>query len=188
MTTCWSMRAKPTLPLFDDVFIDQRIICRTHDTNTQAADELPGKFPFTRGPKATMYTVRPWTVRQYAGFSTAEASNTFYKKVRRSKRQTTLSPSCLSPTFGSLLVAFCSPSQQNLAAGQQGLSVAFDLATHRGYDSDNERVSGASLALHVLVALERLAYPPPWNPAGLVASVIHHSSYLGFGLARRAHR
>jgi methylmalonyl-CoA mutase len=73
-------------------------------------DEIPGKFPYTRGPYASMYTNRPWTVRQYAGFSTVEESNAFYKK--------------------------------NLAAGQQGLSVAFDLATHRGYDSDNPRVTG----------------------------------------------
>lgn len=72
--------------------------------------ELPGVFPFTRGPYATMYTRRPWTIRQYAGFSTVEESNAFYRK--------------------------------NLAAGQQGLSVAFDLATHRGYDSDNPRVEG----------------------------------------------
>lgn len=71
---------------------------------------LPGLPPFTRGPRATMYTVRPWTIRQYAGFSTAEASNAFYRK--------------------------------NLAAGQKGLSVAFDLATHRGYDSDHPRVTG----------------------------------------------
>lgn len=70
----------------------------------------PGVFPFTRGPYASMYTLKPWTVRQYAGFSTAEASNAFYKA--------------------------------NLKAGQQGLSVAFDLATHRGYDSDNVRVEG----------------------------------------------
>ena len=73
-------------------------------------DNLPGFAPFKRGPKATMYTGRPWTVRQYAGFSTAEESNAFYRR--------------------------------NLAAGQQGLSVAFDLATHRGYDSDHERVTG----------------------------------------------
>jgi len=71
---------------------------------------LPGFAPFTRGPRATMYAGRPWTVRQYAGFSTAEDSNAFYRK--------------------------------NLAAGQTGLSVAFDLATHRGYDSDHERVVG----------------------------------------------
>jgi len=75
-----------------------------------AADEAPGVFPFTRGPYATMYCNRPWTIRQYAGFSTAEESNAFYRK--------------------------------NLAAGQQGMSVAFDLATHRGYDSDHPRVSG----------------------------------------------
>ncbi|CAG8527955.1 59_t:CDS:10, partial [Dentiscutata heterogama] len=73
-------------------------------------DEIPGKFPFTRGPYATMYTARPWTIRQYAGFSTVEESNAFYRR--------------------------------NLAAGQQGLSVAFDLATHRGYDSDHQRVVG----------------------------------------------
>ncbi|GAB5592280.1 hypothetical protein Unana1_07180 [Umbelopsis nana] len=73
-------------------------------------EELPGKFPFTRGPYASMYTSRPWTIRQYAGFSTVEESNRFYRK--------------------------------NLAAGQQGLSVAFDLATHRGYDSDHPRVVG----------------------------------------------
>jgi methylmalonyl-CoA mutase len=73
-------------------------------------DSLPGFSPFKRGPKATMYAGRPWTVRQYAGFSTAEESNAFYRR--------------------------------NLAAGQQGLSVAFDLATHRGYDSDHPRVEG----------------------------------------------
>ena len=73
-------------------------------------DTLPGFAPFTRGVRATMYAGRPWTVRQYAGFSTAEESNAFYRK--------------------------------NLAAGQQGVSVAFDLATHRGYDSDHPRVSG----------------------------------------------
>jgi len=72
--------------------------------------ELPGQFPFTRGPYPTMYANRPWTIRQYAGFSTVEESNKFYKA--------------------------------NIAAGQQGLSVAFDLATHRGYDSDDPRVSG----------------------------------------------
>ena len=70
----------------------------------------PGVYPYTRGPYATMYTARPWTIRQYAGFSTAEESNRFYRR--------------------------------NLAAGQQGLSVAFDLATHRGYDSDHPRVEG----------------------------------------------
>ena len=71
---------------------------------------LPGQEPFTRGVKATMYAGRPWTIRQYAGFSTAEASNAFYRKA--------------------------------LAAGQQGVSVAFDLAKHRGYDSDHPRVIG----------------------------------------------
>ncbi len=75
-----------------------------------STDTLPGFAPFVRGPQATMYAVRPWTIRQYAGFSTAEASNDFYRKA--------------------------------LAAGGQGVSVAFDLATHRGYDSDHPRVTG----------------------------------------------
>ncbi|MET0540661.1 MAG: methylmalonyl-CoA mutase family protein, partial [Variovorax sp.] len=74
------------------------------------ADTLPGFEPFVRGPQPTMYAVRPWTIRQYAGFSTAEESNAFYR--------------------------------QALAGGGQGVSVAFDLATHRGYDSDHPRVTG----------------------------------------------
>jgi methylmalonyl-CoA mutase len=78
--------------------------------NLEYIDTLPGYAPYVRGPRATMYAVRPWTIRQYAGFSTAEESNAFYKR--------------------------------NLAAGQKGLSVAFDLATHRGYDSDHPRVVG----------------------------------------------
>ena len=69
-----------------------------------------GIVPFLRGPYSTMYVMRPWTIRQYAGFSTAEESNAFYRR--------------------------------NIAAGQKGLSCAFDLATHRGYDSDHERVVG----------------------------------------------
>ncbi len=75
-----------------------------------ALDTFPGLSPFLRGPYPTMYTTQPWTIRQYAGFSTAEESNAFYRR--------------------------------NLAAGQKGLSVAFDLATHRGYDSDHPRVRG----------------------------------------------
>jgi methylmalonyl-CoA mutase len=75
-----------------------------------AADTLPGLEPFVRGPQATMYTVKPWTLRQYAGFSTAEESNAFYRR--------------------------------SLEGGGQGISVAFDLATHRGYDSDHPRVVG----------------------------------------------
>ncbi|MBS7333124.1 MAG: methylmalonyl-CoA mutase [Weeksellaceae bacterium] len=78
--------------------------------NLKQTDFLPGFAPFLRGPYTTMYVRQPWTIRQYAGFSTAEESNAFYKR--------------------------------NLAAGQKGLSVAFDLATHRGYDSDHERVVG----------------------------------------------
>jgi len=76
----------------------------------EAAESYPGVPPYLRGPYPTMYTQRPWTIRQYAGFSTAEQSNAFYRR--------------------------------NLAAGQKGLSIAFDLATHRGYDSDHPRVSG----------------------------------------------
>jgi len=80
------------------------------DVKPSTHTELPGKYPYTRGPYPTMYTQKPWTIRQYAGFSTVEESNKFYK--------------------------------DNIKAGQQGLSVAFDLATHRGYDSDNPRVYG----------------------------------------------
>ncbi|WP_394690921.1 methylmalonyl-CoA mutase [Hoeflea sp.] len=80
------------------------------DLPEDVAFELPGFAPFTRGVRSTMYAGQPWTIRQYAGFSTAEESNAFYRK--------------------------------NLAAGQKGLSVAFDLATHRGYDSDHPRVTG----------------------------------------------
>ncbi len=80
------------------------------DRDTELQKYTAGIPPYLRGPYATMYTVRPWTIRQYAGFSTAKESNEFYRK--------------------------------NLAAGQKGLSVAFDLATHRGYDSDHPRVSG----------------------------------------------
>src|SRR5689334_23690918 len=73
-------------------------------------DTYPGLPPFLRGPYPTMYVNQPWTIRQYAGFSSAEESNAFYRR--------------------------------NLAAGQKGLSIAFDLATHRGYDSDHPRVAG----------------------------------------------
>lgn len=98
-----------------------------------ASDFAHAKFtagipPFLRGPYASMYTIRPWTIRQYAGFSTAEASNAFYRK--------------------------------NLAAGQKGLSVAFDLATHRGYDSDHPRVRGdvgkAGVAIDTVEDMKRL--------------------------------
>ena len=91
-------------------------------------DSLPGFAPFVRGPRATMYANRPWTIRQYAGFSTAEDSNAFYRKA--------------------------------LAAGQKGLSVAFDLATHRGYDSDHARVVGdvgkAGVAIDSVEDMKRL--------------------------------
>ena len=91
--------------------IDVKPLYTAEDTaDLNHMDNLPGFAPYKRGPKATMYAGRPWTVRQYAGFSTAEKSNAFYRR--------------------------------NLAAGQQGLSVAFDLATHRGYDSDHPRVEG----------------------------------------------
>lgn len=84
--------------------------CDADLKDLEAMSMFPGMAPYTRGPMATMYAGRPWTIRQYAGFSTAKASNEFYRK--------------------------------NLAAGQKGLSVAFSLSTHRGYDSDNPRVAG----------------------------------------------
>ncbi len=91
-------------------------------------DTVPGAAPFTRGPYSTMYVTKPWTIRQYAGFSTAEESNAFYKR--------------------------------NLAAGQAGLSVAFDLATHRGYDSDHPRVVGdvgkAGVAIDSILDMQTL--------------------------------
>ncbi|KAL3320343.1 hypothetical protein Ciccas_000983 [Cichlidogyrus casuarinus] len=92
------------------------------------ANEFPGKFPYTRGPYPTMYTQKPWTIRQYAGFSTVEESNQFYR--------------------------------DNIKAGVQGLSVAFDLPTHRGYDSDNPRVAGdvgmAGVAIDSVEDMKRL--------------------------------
>ncbi|TWA61695.1 methylmalonyl-CoA mutase [Azospirillum brasilense] len=90
--------------------LDVKALYTAADLEGLELDSLPGFPPFTRGPRATMYAVKPWTIRQYAGFSTAEDSNAFYKA--------------------------------NLKAGQMGLSVAFDLATHRGYDSDHPRVVG----------------------------------------------
>ena len=91
--------------------IDVKALYTAEDLeNLQYVNTMPGMSPYIRGPQATMYAGRPWTIRQYAGFSTAEASNDFYRKA--------------------------------LAAGGQGISVAFDLATHRGYDSDHERVTG----------------------------------------------
>ncbi|SMO33389.1 methylmalonyl-CoA mutase [Fodinibius sediminis] len=119
-------------PDFSDIAFDSSFTTETNQTGTkwQTAEQIPlkprftetdikqlehldyaaGLPPFLRGPYATMYTVRPWTIRQYSGFSTAEESNAFYRR--------------------------------NLAQGQKGLSVAFDLATHRGYDSDHPRVAG----------------------------------------------
>jgi methylmalonyl-CoA mutase len=109
------------------------IVLRTFYTSEDLAgiehlERSAGEYPFRRGPRATMYASRPWTIRQYAGFSTAEESNAFYKR--------------------------------NLAAGQRGLSVAFDLATHRGYDSDHPRVSGdvgkAGVAIDSVEDMKRL--------------------------------
>src|SRR5690242_10352661 len=93
----------------------ENIELKDHFTEKEIAefshiDHIAGVVPFLRGPYPTMYAIKPWTIRQYAGFSTAEESNAFYRR--------------------------------NLAAGQKGLSVAFDLATHRGYDSDHPRVRG----------------------------------------------
>ncbi|WP_457648177.1 methylmalonyl-CoA mutase [Profundibacter sp.] len=115
----WAKRAQKELrgrPLDDLTWhtpegIDVEPVYTEDDTaGLDHMGSMPGEVPFTRGPRSTMYTGRPWTIRQYAGFSTAEESNAFYRKA--------------------------------LAAGQQGVSVAFDLATHRGYDSDHPRVVG----------------------------------------------
>ncbi len=107
--------ANPTLPAGEPWNTPEGIAVRTAygPADTAGLDTLggyPGLAPFLRGPYPTMYRTNPWTIRQYAGFSTAEDSNAFYRR--------------------------------NLAAGQKGLSVAFDLATHRGYDSDHPRVTG----------------------------------------------
>ncbi len=108
--------------------IDVKPLYTAADLEQVETGVLPGFAPFTRGPRATMYAGRPWTVRQYAGFSTAEESNAFYRR--------------------------------NLAAGQKGLSVAFDLATHRGYDSDHPRVVGdvgkAGVAIDSVEDMKRL--------------------------------
>ncbi len=108
--------------------IDVKPLYTAADLERIEVDTLPGFAPFTRGPRATMYAGRPWTLRQYAGFSTAEESNAFYRR--------------------------------NLAAGQKGLSVAFDLATHRGYDSDHPRVGGdvgkAGVAIDSVEDMKRL--------------------------------
>ena len=105
------------------------VLAEPHAVEGQGVESSnPGSSPYLKGPYASMYTQRPWTIRQYAGFSTAEASNAFYR--------------------------------QNLAEGQKGLSVAFDLATHRGYDSDHPRVSGdvgkAGVAIDSVEDMKRL--------------------------------
>ncbi len=113
----WAALAEPELRgrAVDDLIkdyggVEVRPAYFADDVAESAAEAMPGVAPYTRGVRASMYANRPWTVRQYAGFSTARESNAFYRK--------------------------------NLAAGQKGLSVAFDLATHRGYDSDHPRVTG----------------------------------------------
>ena len=104
------------------------IIIPSTPPHIEIPEQASGLAPFRRGPYASMYTIRPWTIRQYAGFSTAEESNAFYRK--------------------------------NLAAGQKGLSVAFDLPTHRGYDSDHPRVTGdvgkAGVAIDSIEDMKRL--------------------------------
>ena len=105
-------------------------------------NSMPGLEPFIRGPQATMYAGRPWTIRQYAGFSTAEESNAFYRKA--------------------------------LAAGGQGVSVAFDLATHRGYDSDHPRVTGdvgkAGVAIDSIEDMKILFDGIPLDKASVTAT------------------
>lgn len=115
----------------EPVMTPEGIVVQQHYSAKNIADDvagMPGVAPFIRGPYPTMYATRPWTIRQYAGFSTAAESNAFYRR--------------------------------NLAAGQMGLSVAFDLATHRGYDSDNPRVSGdvgmAGVAIDSILDMRQL--------------------------------
>ncbi len=111
-------------------------------------NSLPGFAPFVRGPRATMYAGRPWTVRQYAGFSTAEESNAFYRK--------------------------------NLAGGQTGLSIAFDLATHRGYDSDHPRVAGdAGKAGVVIDTVEDMKILFDGIPLGLAVAAARARASVG---------
>ncbi|WP_404423439.1 methylmalonyl-CoA mutase [Nibricoccus sp. IMCC34717] len=100
----------PVIRTTDEMIPIKSVYAEADRARSETLDTVPGFAPFTRGPYPTMYVTRPWTVRQYAGFSTAEESNAFYRR--------------------------------NLAAGQMGLSIAFDLATHRGYDSDHPRVVG----------------------------------------------
>ena len=109
-TAQWNALAGKAEPWLAPEGIAHAILHTPTDANVPHAGGLPGIPPFLGGPYATMFAQKPWTIRQYAGFSTAEATNDFYRKA--------------------------------LAAGQQGLSVAFDLATHRGYDSDHPRVAG----------------------------------------------
>ena len=106
----WNAAAGPTAPWTAPEGFAHRAVHTAADAQLPHTGGLPGLPPFLGGPYATMFAQKPWTIRQYAGFSTAEKTNEFYKKA--------------------------------LAAGQHGLSVAFDLATHRGYDSDHPRVAG----------------------------------------------
>ena len=130
-------------------------------------DSMPGFAPFVRGPRATMYAGRPWTLRQYAGFSTAEESNAFYRR--------------------------------NLEAGQTGLSIAFDLATHRGYDSDHPRVTGdvgkAGVAIDSVedmkilfdgIPLERMSVSMTMNGAVLPVMAMYIVAAEEQGVARSA--
>jgi len=113
----------------------RRVYDEAHIRSLPYLDTYPGLAPFIRGPYPTMYVQRPWTIRQYAGFSTAEESNAFYRR--------------------------------NLAAGQKGLSIAFDLATHRGYDSDHPRVAGdvgmAGVAIDSILDMRQLFDGIPLN-------------------------
>ena len=124
---------KPPPPALTEEETAEGIMIQSHyeapdSAQAEGVDSLPGFAPFLRGPHPSMYLGRPWTIRQYAGFSTAEESNAFYRR--------------------------------NLAGGQKGLSVAFDLPTHRGYDSDHPRVSGdvgmAGVAIDSILDMEIL--------------------------------
>ena len=119
-----SSRAENTYETAEKIVL-KSVYTKDDISSTEHIGYVSGIAPFLRGPYSSMYAIRPWTIRQYAGFSTAEESNAFYRR--------------------------------NLAAGQKGLSVAFDLATHRGYDSDHPRVVGdvgkAGVAIHYLLTI-----------------------------------
>jgi methylmalonyl-CoA mutase len=163
----WQKAAGTSAPWQSPEGIAHRGVYTAADANVPHQGGLPGIPPFLGGPYATMFAQKPWTIRQYAGFSTAEKTNEFYKKA--------------------------------LAAGQQGLSVAFDLATHRGYDSDHPRVAGdvgmAGVAIDSIadmrilfagIPLDKVSVSMTMNGAVLPILALYVSDDDGASVARRA--